>query len=200
MLCVCARSVGSDAQEPLDAPHGIPARVRRAQVALVRQMEDARRVAGLRQRPLDRLHKRYFVLGPGVEERRVHGDDVVVLRRPRIRGPDVRRLREADGHVLREGVVPSQQYEMRRPIQKSVQPLPVEMLREELESDHPPVRVLPSQSIEELLRPLPASPEGGVVHGHVPREPVLAARPQILLVKRFAVHDDVAVRPQHLHQ
>ena len=48
--------------------------------------------------------------------------------------------------------------------------------------------------------PLPPSPKGLVVHGHVPRQPVLAARPQVLLVKRFPVHDNVAVRPQHLHQ
>ena len=74
------------------------------------------------------------------------------------------------------------------------------MLGKKLEPHDAPVRVLLSQSFEELLRPLPASPEGGVVHGHVPREPVLTARPQILLVKRFPVHDDVAVRPQHLHQ
>ena len=86
------------------------------------------------------------------------------------------------------------------PIQKGVQPFPVQMLREELEPYDASVRVLLSQSFEELLRPLPPSPEGLVVDGHVPREPVLAARPQVLLVKRFPVHDNVAVRPQHLHQ
>ena len=122
------------------------------------------------------------------------------LRRVRVGRPDVALLREADGDVLLERVRPPQEDEVRRPLEEDGQVLPLEVLAEELEADDAPPGRLGRDLLQEPQRRAPPARERPVAHAHVPREAVLGRPAQVAPVEGLPVHQDLLVRPQHLHE